>query len=111
MEIKTEEPGMVKMKKPEIKSIPYEDFKDNKYLEQLRANGTDVIVGCLDDLINWGRSNSVWPLTFATIAAILSLWQWVPHVMTFPASGLKRPGSAGLFSSIYESIGIFSYGI
>lgn len=54
------------MKKPTIKSIPYEEFKDNEYLEQLRANGTDVIVGCLDDLINWGRSNSVWPLTFAT---------------------------------------------
>ena len=54
------------MKKPEIKSIPYEDFKDNEYLEQLRTNGTDVIVGSLDDLINWGRSNSVWPLTFAT---------------------------------------------
>lgn len=54
------------MKKPKIKSIPYEDFKDNEYLEQLRAQGTDVIVGCLDDLINWGRSNSVWPLTFAT---------------------------------------------
>lgn len=54
------------MKKPKIKSLPYEDFKDNEYLEQLRASGTDIIVGCLDDLINWGRSNSVWPLTFAT---------------------------------------------
>lgn len=54
------------MKKPEIKSIPYNEFKDNEYLEQLRANGTDVLIGCLDDLINWGRSNSVWPLTFAT---------------------------------------------
>ena len=54
------------MKKPEIKSMKYEDFKDNEYLEQLRANGTNVIMGCLDDLINWGRSNSVWPLTFAT---------------------------------------------
>lgn len=43
-----------------------EDFKDNEYLEQLRAAGTNVMVGCLDDLINWGRSNSVWPLTFAT---------------------------------------------
>ena len=54
------------MKEPKIKSMKYEDFKDNEYLEQLRANGTDIIVGKLDDLINWGRSNSVWPLTFAT---------------------------------------------
>ena len=44
------------MKQPKIKSMKYEDFKDNEYLEQLRANGTDIIVGCLDDLINWGRS-------------------------------------------------------
>ena len=46
--------------------MKYEDFKDNEYLEQLWASGTNVIVGCLDELINWGRSNSVWPLTFAT---------------------------------------------
>lgn len=49
-----------------IKSMKYEDFNDNEYLEQLREAGTNVIVGCLDDFINWGRSNSVWPLTFAT---------------------------------------------
>lgn len=54
------------MKEPKIKSMNYEDFNDNEYLEQLRASGTNVIMGCLDDLINWGRSNSVWPLTFAT---------------------------------------------
>ena len=50
--------------------MKYEDFKDNesleKMVEELRANGTNVVVGVLDDVINWGRSNSLLPLTFAT---------------------------------------------
>lgn len=58
------------MKRPVIKSIPYEQWKDNEYLEdlarRLNRNGTNVVVDCLDHLINQARSNSLWPLTFAT---------------------------------------------
>ena len=60
----------IKATKAKIKSMSYEDFKDNesleKMVEELNAAGTNVVVGCFDDLINWGRSNSVWPLAFAT---------------------------------------------
>ena len=46
------------MKKPKIKSIPYEEFKDNETFEklvaELNAKGTNVIVRSLDELIDWG---------------------------------------------------------
>ncbi len=50
----------------DIKSIPYADFNDNEALEELNKGGSSVMVSSLDSLINWGRSNSIWPLTFAT---------------------------------------------
>ncbi len=57
-------------KRTHIKDMHYEDFKDNEYLEkyvkELQENGANVVVTSLSDIINWGRSNSVWPLTFAT---------------------------------------------
>lgn len=53
-------------KSVDIKSMRYEDFNDNEALEELQKSGSSVMLSTLEALINWGRSNSVWPLTFAT---------------------------------------------
>ena len=42
------------------------DFLDNATLETFKHTGGNVLLTTIDDVIDWGRSNSVWPLTFAT---------------------------------------------
>lgn len=46
--------------------MAYDDFNDNEALEELQKSGSGVFMSTLESLMNWGRSNSVWPLTFAT---------------------------------------------
>ncbi len=43
-----------------------QDFRDNETLESFKKTGKGILLTTIDDIIDWGRSNSVWPLTFAT---------------------------------------------
>ncbi len=52
--------------KVKIKSMQDEDFRDNETLEALNELGGNVFLTTVDKVLNWGRSNSIWPLTFAT---------------------------------------------
>jgi NADH-quinone oxidoreductase subunit B len=56
-----------------IKSMKYEDFKDNETLELLKQTGGNVLLTTVDEIIDWGRSNSIWPLTFATSCCAMEM--------------------------------------
>ncbi|MFA4853260.1 MAG: NADH-quinone oxidoreductase subunit B [Bacteroidales bacterium] len=49
-----------------IKAMKYEEFKDNDTLELFKKSGGNILFTTVDSIINWGRKNSIWPLTFAT---------------------------------------------
>ena len=53
-----------------VRSMRYDEFKDNASLEEmaarLNADGAGVVLARADALINCARSNSLWSLTFGT---------------------------------------------
>ena len=50
--------------------MKYDEFKNNDYLQrmvdELTRDDAGVIIGTIKELIEWGRSNSLWSLTFGT---------------------------------------------
>ena len=82
----------MEIKKPHIKSIPYEDFKNNEYLEkmvqELNANGGKVWVvwttsSIGEEAIRFGR------LPLQQVVAASNLWQWVLPGTILPVLGSK----------------------
>ena len=83
----------MEIKKPTIKSIPYEEFKNNEYLEEMVKQLNETVptfgwdawmtLSTGDEATLFGR------LPLRPAVAVSSSWQWVLPGMISPASGLK----------------------
>ena len=77
---------MAVTKRAKIKSIPYEEFKDNetyeKLVAELNAGGANVIVRKLDDLIDWSVPTRSGRSRLPRAAAASSLWPFAPRATT-----------------------------
>jgi NADH-quinone oxidoreductase subunit B len=49
-----------------IRAFKNSEFKDNDTLELFKHPKGNIFLTTADFLVNWGRKNSLWPLTFAT---------------------------------------------
>ena len=54
--------------------------------------GGGIVLSKLDDVINWARSNSLWPLTFATSCCGIEMMSVAGAKYDFPASASKWRG-------------------
>ena len=55
------------------------DFRDNETLELFKRTGGNFLMTSIDAVIDWGRSNSVWPLTFATSCFGIEVYRASPR--------------------------------
>ena len=76
-----------------IKSMKREDFKNNDYIdrlvEELNATGANVVVGKLDQLMNWAAPIHCGHSVLEQVAVQSSLCVSEQHVMIWHASDLK----------------------
>ena len=49
------------------------NIKDNDYPVIAKYGGGNIILTSLDAIVNWGRSNSIWPLNFGTRCCAMEL--------------------------------------
>ena len=76
-----------------IRSMKYEGFKNNDYLEdmvrRLNMDGAGIVLGTVDELINWAVATLCGVLLSVPVVAPSNSWHWEQPAMTWPVSDLK----------------------